>query len=387
VDELEQVSQVIGDIYDAALDPALWPGVLESISGFVPGACVNLFSQDATKHAANVHYIHGIAPAYIRSYNETYIKLNPTFPTTLFFDVGAVICQTDIMPRAEFNQTRFYKEWLAPQGWVDTMAAVLEKSAVSCAVLAVGRQEREGLIDEGARRRMALIVPHVRRAVLIGKVIDLHKVEAAALSDALDGLAAGMFLIDATGRIVHANASGHMMLVQGDVVRTAGLQLGARDPEAERILREVFAASASGDAAIGTKGIAVPLEAQGGGRHVAHVLPLTSGARRQAGNRYAAVAAVFLQQAAVAGATPFETVARLFKLTPAELRVLFAIVQVGGVPEVAPVLGISETTVKTHLQHVFEKTGTNRQADLVKLVAGFVSPLGEQDGAVRTACG
>jgi DNA-binding CsgD family transcriptional regulator len=40
------------------------------------------------------------------------------------------------------------------------------------------------------------------------------------------------------------------------------------------------------------------------------------------------------------------------------------------------VLGISETTVKTHLQRVFDKTGTNRQADLVKLVAGFLNPLG-----------
>jgi DNA-binding CsgD family transcriptional regulator len=53
-----------------------------------------------------------------------------------------------------------------------------------------------------------------------------------------------------------------------------------------------------------------------------------------------------------------------------------AIVEVGGVPEVAPVLGISETTVKTHLGRLFEKTRTKRQADLVKLVAAFMSPLG-----------
>jgi DNA-binding CsgD family transcriptional regulator len=374
MDEAEQVSQLVGDIYDASLDPALWPGVLESISGFVPGACVNLFSQDAVRHSANVHYIHGMEPVYVQSYNETYIKLNPVFPATLFFDVGTVICQNDIMPREQFNQTRFNKEWMAPQGWVDAMAAVLEKSAVSCAVLAVGRQKREGLIDAGARRRMALVVPHVRRAVLIGKVIDLNKVEAAALADTLDGLAAGMFLVDATGRIVHANARGHAMLAQGDAVHMAGLRLSSKDARAEQALQEVFAATAVG--ATGAKGIAVPLEAQEGGRHIAHVLPLTSGARRRAGDRYAAVAAVFVQQATAAGPTPFETIARHFKLTPAEVRVLFAIVQVGGVPEVAPVLGISETTVKTHLQRVFEKTSSKRQADLVKLVASYMSPLG-----------
>jgi len=62
-------------------------------------------------------------------------------------------------------------------------------------------------------------------------------------------------------------------------------------------------------------------------------------------------------------------------LTPAELRVLFAIIEVGGVPEVAEVLGISESTVKTHLHHVFGKTGTTRQADLVKFVAGYSNAL------------
>ena len=57
------------------------------------------------------------------------------------------------------------------------------------------------------------------------------------------------------------------------------------------------------------------------------------------------------------------------------MRVVMAIVEIGGVPEVAAVLGISETTVKTHLQRIFAKTGTKRQADLVKLVAGHIGPL------------
>jgi DNA-binding CsgD family transcriptional regulator len=58
-----------------------------------------------------------------------------------------------------------------------------------------------------------------------------------------------------------------------------------------------------------------------------------------------------------------------------EMRVLLAIVEVGGVPEVADALGIAETTVKTHLGRLYQKTGAIRQADLVKLVAGFANPL------------
>lgn len=54
---------------------------------------------------------------------------------------------------------------------------------------------------------------------------------------------------------------------------------------------------------------------------------------------------------------------------------LLAVVEVGGAPEVAEVLGIAETTVRFHLKNLFHKTGTRRQADLVKLVAGLVGPL------------
>jgi DNA-binding CsgD family transcriptional regulator len=42
---------------------------------------------------------------------------------------------------------------------------------------------------------------------------------------------------------------------------------------------------------------------------------------------------------------------------------------------VADAIGISKATVKTHLQHLFGKTGTNRQTELVKLVATHASPL------------
>jgi hypothetical protein len=56
-------------------------------------------------------------------------------------------------------------------------------------------------------------------------------------------------------------------------------------------LREVFVAAGQGDAALGTRGIAIPLTGKDGERYIAHALPLTSGARRRAGIGYPAVAA------------------------------------------------------------------------------------------------
>jgi DNA-binding CsgD family transcriptional regulator len=95
------------------------------------------------------------------------------------------------------------------------------------------------------------------------------------------------------------------------------------------------------------------------------------GARRRAGNAYAAVAALFVHKAALNTPSQLEVIAKTFKLTASELRVLLAIVQVGGVAGTAEALGVAHTTVKTHLRRLYAKTGTARQAELVKLVAGF----------------
>jgi DNA-binding CsgD family transcriptional regulator len=84
---------------------------------------------------------------------------------------------------------------------------------------------------------------------------------------------------------------------------------------------------------------------------------------------------MFVRKAALESPSASEVIGRTYKLTPTELRVLLGIVEVGGIPEVAAALGVADSTIKTHVGRLFEKTGTSRQADLVKLVAGFSTPL------------
>jgi DNA-binding CsgD family transcriptional regulator len=239
----------------------------------------------------------------------------------------------------------------------------------------VFRHERDGVADDAARARMRLIVPHFRRAVLIGRLMDLKNAEAASFADAFDGLKASMFLVDASGRIVHANAAGHAMLHQADILRAAAGRLIVGDTAAQHALYDILIAAERGDAALGAKGIALPLTDRKGETFSAHVLPLTSGARRQSTLGARAAAAIFVHKAALSIESPPEALAKRYKLTPTELRVLLAVVEVGGAPEVAQALGVADSTVKSHLKRVYEKTGVSRQADLVKLVAAFANPL------------
>jgi DNA-binding CsgD family transcriptional regulator len=374
VDEAEKVSTLIGDIYDASLDATLWPHAFDGMRDFLGDCTATLISQDAVAKRVDAHFMLGHEQEFIDLFFDRYFKINPIFPTVMFFDLEQTQTMSDVLPLQEFCRTRFAREWIVPQGICDSVFSTVEKSASGCTVFMTMRRMRDGFVDDEMRRRFSLILPHVRRSLLIGKTIDLHKVTAAALADSLDTLASAMFIVDATGRIVHANASGYAMLAEANVLRAPGGRLGSTDAVADRALLDVYTAAGGGDAALGRKGIAVPLKGRDDERHVAHVLPLTSGARRKAGVSYGAVAAVFVRKAAIDLPSPPVAIAAAFGLTASEVRVLLSAVEFGGTAEVSDVLGISEATVKTHLHHLFEKTGTARRSDLVKLVAGYCPP-------------
>jgi DNA-binding CsgD family transcriptional regulator len=372
MNETEEFSLLIGDIYDASLERALWPETVGRIRTFLGGQCTaSLVSQDAVTKAVDVHFMLGHEQQFLDLYREKYFKINPIFPTVMFLEVGQKNVISDVLPKADLLQTRFSREWIKPQALIDFMFTTLDKSPSGCTVFMAMRRQAGGFFDDESHRRFSLIIPHVRRALLIGNVIETHEVKSAELADSFDTLVSGMFIVDATGRIIHANESGNLMVSEGNVLRAPGGRLRTIDPAADQALRDILAAAEGGDGALGRRGIATPILARNGERYVVHVLPLTSARRRKAGIAYGAVAALFVRKATLDLPSPPVAIAETFKLTPAELRVLFSIVEIGGASEVAEVLGIADSTVKTHLHRLFEKTGAKRQADLVKLVAGY----------------
>ncbi|MBR0954282.1 helix-turn-helix transcriptional regulator [Bradyrhizobium canariense] len=372
----ELLSQLIGDIYDAALDPSLWVGVLEQATQFIGGTAAGIYWKDITVQG-ELHYVFNVEPSSVDAYFDKYIRLDPSLTAQFFFKVGEIYNTTNVLPYDEFVETTFYKEWVKPNGWADHLAATLDKTATCFAQFGVFRSERQGLADDNMRQRMHLLVPHVRRAVLIGNVIDLQKEKAGSLSDALDGLHASVFLLDKHCHIAFSNIAAQTLLDDATILRTVKNNLIAVDPHAAQVLRNVVAAASDGDGAVGADGVAIPLSSKPGQNWVADILPLTSGVRRQAGGLHSAVAAVFIRKVSMAAPYPTEVAARQFQLTPSEVRVLDAMLKVSGVSEIAEALGIGESTVKTHLQNIFGKTGARRQADLIKLVAALARPFPE----------
>src|SRR5689334_23129406 len=168
VRDSEQLSSVIGEIYDAAVDPSLRFGVLPNCSKFVGGSAAAFFCSDTARKSCSAAYYSGIDSHYKRLIIDKCIRADPLMMAHVFARIGEPVAITDIFPNEELRQAATYQEWGRPQGLVDLLSVALDKSATSAALLMVFRHERDGQVDDEMRRRMRLIIPHVRRAVLIG---------------------------------------------------------------------------------------------------------------------------------------------------------------------------------------------------------------------------
>jgi DNA-binding CsgD family transcriptional regulator len=240
--------------------------------------------------------------------------------------------------------------------------------------LAFVRLASQGDIGDVEIEAAWLLIPHLQRAVAISKLLDVKSVAAATFETALDTLAVAVILTDADLRIVHANAAARAMFVLRGSLRSEGGKLALLPSATAAALAMAVQQAARNEAAIGKRGLGIPATGTDGAPSVLHVLPLNHGELRP-GLAPSAVAAIFVAPAVSPSPAPYDAVAALFDLTQAEARVFTQIAEGKTQAEIARALDIEASTVKTHLLHIFAKTSTHRQADLVKLAASMALPL------------
>jgi DNA-binding CsgD family transcriptional regulator len=375
----EKISELIGDIYDCVLDPGNWERVLASLNRefcFANSALgvIPLRSGGHTIRATAGIDREWLAIADSDAYRAESVNRWGGPERAAQFPLDEPIVLSQVAAAVKWRDNRYYRDFLEPRGLIDTVGISIAREPLLLGYVAFSRHQSAGEVGASELDGLRLLGPHLRRAVTISNLFDMKAIEAASFASVLDSFAFGLVLVDAQLGIIHANKAAAEMLGTRDPIESRNGVLVLREKPCHAALERAVRQAALDEVAMGPRGIGIPAHRTAGEPCVIHVLPLKRGEMRR-GLAQRATAALFVAPAAVPTRMPSDALAVLYDLTPSEVRIFELIADGQTQGTVANTLGIARSTVKSHLLHVFEKTGCKRQADLVKLASSMRSPV------------
>jgi len=372
----ERLSDIIGSVYDCVLEPQEWSRTLPLISAFGESAASSMVVQGRLNNSGARVFEDGDRQSFLRLYFEKLAASRmPAMKQVAFDHLGEVATMTMLAGEREPLNSDFYLKWVRPLGFRDVIGVLVLKSGKRVAWFSVARSDVQARFTDSDLRQMELLSPHICRALLISDALDLQSIAAMRLAETVDHLSTGILLTEESGRIAYMNGSAEAILKDGNALKSRDGHLVAVRSHARDALSRALAESSAGRAPSTSGQHAIPLPDEEGSGLIANVLPLQW---RDGRNPLAALpgaAAVIIQDPAEGAPPPMEAIGLLYGLTAAERNVLEHVAASHTPQETADRLGVSVNTIKTHLQKIFAKTNTARQADLVRLVARSTAPL------------
>jgi DNA-binding CsgD family transcriptional regulator/PAS domain-containing protein len=370
--ELEHFSTVVEKIYDAAIDTAKWSSALNGIMGLVGASASGIhFGDSSVLNQDPTHFYGQGYTEFFASKIQAYSSIWALQSGMLNWKVGEAMHLPEILPHEEFVNGRFYKEVIQPDGQCDYIGMIALREGTRYAPITLSTIDAVGPFTKRAVELVRLLSPHICRSAKIGLALELKSLNNARLEATLNSLSAGVFLVNRDGKILFMNAAAEGQIKRDHALSVTNNRLIPKDATAAH----KFAQSLSGADDAGVGGISLALPDAAGGM-VATLLPLENGERQNLGGLSSPAAfAVFVQNPAIVPPVPGAAFAQLYGLTPAELRVSLAMAPSLSPQEAAHNLGLSVSTVKSHLQHIFIKTGTNKQSDLMQLLMRAGPPV------------
>jgi DNA-binding CsgD family transcriptional regulator len=184
----------------------------------------------------------------------------------------------------------------------------------------------------------------------------------------------GVILINAVGEVTVCNQHAAEIVRQADGLSLIKSRLCAAASDEAEVLDRLIA-NAVADDRHNASGVTIVHRPSLRQPFVLIVSRLTTTtAERDDPSRPRAV--VLVKDPSDADSVNAELLSDLFGLTRRESEVALAVVAGHGLRAAAQQLGIAVTTARTHLQHVFEKTHTQRQSELTSLVLQIMTSRG-----------
>ncbi|MEO7221285.1 MAG: helix-turn-helix transcriptional regulator [Devosia sp.] len=344
-------------IYEAAAIPEYWPDVLEklaAVAGAQAGALVAYRGREPAGHTSSALYRDGYDD-YLRNGAEIenvrpLLHLERQYP--------GFLSDLEVQSPEAIERDEIYNRFLHPHGLQWTAGTLILSPSNDLLLIDVARATGEAPFDRASLEALDAYRPHMARAALLSARLGLRA--ACGMTDAMQMLGLPAIALSDTGKVVAMNTLSEAL--DDRILTRGGDRIALAHSAADTLLAQALEDVRGGT----TRSIPLPAS-EGQPALILHLLPVI----RAAHDIFAAAKSLLLITDVTAPEAPTqELLAGLFDLTPAEARVARALASGLPLDRAAAEFGVSVQTIRNQLAAVFHKTGTSRQVELLRLLAG-----------------
>lgn len=361
---------LIEAIYRAGADATQWNGVLAALTKEVQGAGAALHAGDVDCSGFAFGADYNVDPEALDQYARYYFSINPLNPPLTRQRSGAVIGEHMLVPRQAYTQSEFYNDY-SRRFDIDRSATIILADAegyVSC--LGIVRGCNSESFSPSELDLLRRLLPHLQRAIDLNRQLAVMRDERDEARAALDRMELAVLFLGESGIVVRANRAAEELLRRANGLTVRGGRLRASGAGTNYVLGALIdgAINRSGD-----RGGAFAIPRPGKQRPLlARVIPYISEIETEAPN---VRAIMFLRDPDVRAPGTIAQVSSLYGLTKSEARLLETLMEVSDVDTVANQLQITKVTARNHMARIMAKTGTNKHAELVRVVLSSRVPI------------
>ena len=378
---MQEYDDIVRGLYRAATGAMPWHAALQRLCDAAEGTFCQLLAVDKSsgRLAISLHST-GAPVEGTLDYMREYHRHDPHTAYAMALPPGAVLHTDTVVSAREAPDHPFYRDFWAVYDTRHMSGGKVDETAEWVAFFGMARTARQGPFPASSEPLFQQFLVHLREAFAIHRRYSQLSAQAESGRLVIDQTARPICLLGPDRFIVHANAVAQELLRRADVLVTRGGYIGCRDPRAEEALtRALYELELDGVAAVapGRSGRDRPDRRAFALRDLhGHAVPACLWALRPAQTMGAfgdtPRALLVLPTAADAVRPDPLVLAAGFDLTPAEGRVLASLAATMDIQDVAHKLAISVHTARTHLNHIFDKTGVRTQKELLQQVHGLL---------------
>lgn len=383
--ELEQyrsafnTDKIIGQIYDASLNPELWTSVLANVAYYTQCKSAIFTAIDQLNPEYDFTYTHNIPEEALKAYQEEKIQIIDMrlhAPILLKAGIGepAIAYWKHYIDMPDTDEYVFYERCLKPTGIGSGNGILLENGKFRWAVFAVHRAIDAPEFNQQDLQNIKFLGDHLRRALQIHRQIATLKQETKQVYNLLDYLKIGVLILDHESRVIYANQKAKVVLESSSILALDNfnrLKTVNKDQALLNtyILGALFQSSKVQDAL--PIGGVLGLEKDTHKNLMLSIVPISKLDHLGVTSIHENKVAIFITEPHDRRQLANTYMQQLYKLTKRELEICEFFVNGCDLKEIAQQCEITYETTRFYIKNIYEKTNCTSQMELMQLLLGL----------------